>query len=367
MRRTLEGIKSNVEKLFEPLESSAKAVEWLTANRAMLASWAVPRESRDWLQSNGATIISFGVEPGVGQGYASYLNGLRSNIRALAKLPTVRETGKWCDGPWGDQLLKANAYKLAVEVSNALHECEPRMYMKGRNEVGRLFSALGLNVAATCELLQQRGQGNGNGVVDWGYTARRELALGGINWGAAHALMLKGLGEPEGSVIALNISGLWKPSMQYGQFGALLRQGDCAVKETAVLRNNASWYKFSGAHVAQQIASLATQSSARLIYFGGAHFAPLKGDLVKDMRPRGKFSLQNVARNGNVIRKQFDAYQVANTANGCTIAIFGPHPGTRGFSGNRGIMNAVGEIAKGLATVSGCSHEVSGAKVIWEN
>jgi hypothetical protein len=76
----------------------------------------------------------------------------------LKQSPEIRELGKGREGPWGDQLLKTNAYKVSSELSNALNKIDSEKFSAGRTEIARLFSALGLDVGAMSELLAKRGQ-----------------------------------------------------------------------------------------------------------------------------------------------------------------------------------------------------------------
>jgi len=346
MRDFLTKVRDSAVEQYGVLDTPEKAAKWLIENKEDLASWAIPSEYVDWVKQNKPAILTFGVEPGVGVGVSDRLANLKDVIPVMQKMPEVREVGTGRNGPWADQMLKANNYKLSQELSNALYKDNSQVFGSGKTEVAKIFASLGLDVDATAKLLEERGQDKFQKVVGMGGLARADLASGKLNWGAAHGHMMKGLGQLDGEVVPMNPSGLWKPSTQFGQFKELMAAAGVPKNEAAPFQSNGSWYKYSGQKVADKVLEMIREGQPKMVYFGGQESNTMKPRLADQAVQRGTFKLESVTQAGKPIVKSFEYYLLQQPNGQRTTVVFGPHGGALGFGSNRNIMEGVGEFAK---------------------
>lgn len=348
VRDFLVSLRENTVSQYKVLDTPEKAAAWILKNKEELANWAIPAGALKWARENKPEVITFGYEPSVAGGVGNRLSGLKDALPLLKQSPEIRELGKGRDGPWGDQLLKANAYKVSAELSNALNKIDSDKFSAGRTEIARLFSSLGLNVNSMTELLSKRGQ---EGLLkkpnfDVGSVAREEMNSGRIGWGTMHGLALKGLGVPDGKLMPLNPSGLTKPSTQFGQFKELMAAAKIPKDQAAPFQTNASWYKYSGQKVTDKVLELIREGEPKMVYFGGKESDSIKGRLSDQAVQTGKFRLESVTQGGKPISKPFEYFLMQQPNGARTTVIFGPHGGAMGFGSSRSIMEGVGEFAK---------------------
>jgi hypothetical protein len=346
MRDFLMKMQNSVVSTYGVLDTPEKAAAWILKNRDELASWAIPEEYVDWVKQHKPAVLTFGMEPGVGVGVSDRLANLRDVIPVMKSMPEIRELGKGRNGPWADQLLKANNYKISKELSDALYKDNSNVFGSGKTEIAKIFSSLGLDVDATAKLLSERGQDKFQRVVGLGGLARANLAAGKLDWGAAHGHMMKGLGQLDGEVVPMNPSGLWKPSTQFGQFKELMAAAKIPKAEAAPFQSNASWYKYSGQKVAEKVLDMIKSGEPKMVYFGGKESNSIKPRIAQEAIQSGSFKLESVTMAGKPISKSFE-YHVMRLPNGSlSTVIFGPHGGALGFSSNRSLMEGVGEFVK---------------------
>ena len=348
VRDFLESLRESTVSQYGVLDTPEKAAAWILKNKEELASWAIPAEALRWAKENKPEVITFGYEPGIALGFGNRVSGLKDALPLLKQSPEIRELGKGREGPWGDQLLKANAYKVSSELSNALNKIDSEKFSAGRTEIARLFSSLGLDVKAMTELLAKRGQEcllkKAN--LDVGGVAREELNSGRIGWGTIHGLALKGLGSPGGKLMPLNPSGLSKPSTDFGQFKELMAAAKIPKEQAAPFQTNASWYKYSGQKITDKVLELIREGEPKMVYFGGKESDSIKVRLAEQAVQTGIFRLESVTQGGKPISKPFEYFLVQQPNGARTTVIFGPHGGAMGFGSNRSIMEGVGEFAK---------------------
>jgi len=355
---------------YRVLNTPEKAAAWLLKNKEELASWAIPSDSLDWARKNKPEMITFGYEPGVGDPYSANLRSLKEALPLLKQSPEVKEFKKGASGPWADQLLKANAYKVSLELSNAFNKLDPEKFTAGRNEITRIFAALGLDAQATEKLLKERGHETllKRPELDWGPGARAKLEKGGSpNWGIMHALALKGLGSGEGKLMALNPSGLTKPSTQFGQFKELMKAAEVPSSQAAPFMSNERWYKYSGEKSKDKVLELIKAAEPKLVYFGGKESDGFKPKIAETAKQSGRIRLESTTKDGKSISKPFEYFIIQQPDGRRTTVMFGPHGGAMGFGSNRNIMEAVGEFAQHMNKNESLPESLKNVKVIETN
>jgi len=352
MRDFLLKVKGVVVEKYETLDTPKKAADWLLKNKEELATWAFTQDKLDHIIKHKPGMITFGVEPGVGPSVVRHLSELRDNVPKLKDMVSVKDLGKNANGPWGDQMLKANNYKIAEEVARAFNSMDPKNFPKTIGEASKYFAMTGLNPDATMKYLSYSGLYRSGKLMphlnldnNVSEAANRD---GKILWETANGLIQKGAGLGNKGIYNANPSGLWKPSQQYGQFKELFEAAGYNQKEMGPFASNARWYKYSGQQLGDKVMTAVREGKPKLVYIGGQESKMVKERINKEFNEKGTFTLKAPMKTGGFAEKKFEYFLYKQPDGTNTVAIFGPHTGALGFKSNRALMEATGEIAKGL-------------------
>jgi hypothetical protein len=359
-------VKEQVVGSYEALGTPKKAVEWLLKNMDEMASWGLTDEKIDNIIKRKPAMLTFGVEPGVGPAVVKHLENVRNEVPALKNVLPVRDLKAGANGPWGDQLLKANSYKLAKEASAVLHKISPEEFPKQLSEAGKQLAAAGMNVDAALKYLNLLGMVKGNkiiGFMDYDHAAQSAAAKKDILWETAVGLIQRGAGLQGKGVYGGNPSGLWKPSQQFGQFKELFEAAGMA-KQAGPFESNAKWYKYSSEKLGDKVMRLTQEAQPKLMYFGGKEADKIRERIRNEYNQNGTFELRSSTKAGSPIERKFEYFLYKHPDGETTVSIFGPHAGAMGFGSNRNLMEAVGQVAKGLISDGVLPRSVSNAELV---
>lgn len=342
--------KTETVRDYQPLDTPQKAAEWLLKNKDEMASWGFTQEKLDDIISKKPAMVTFGVEPGVGPAVVKHLEDMKNEVPALKNMSPVRDSKAGTNGPWGDQMLKANSYKLAQEASKVLHKLNPEDFPKQLSEAGKQLAAAGMNVDVAMKYLYLLGMVKGDkieGFMDYDRAAQSAAAKKNILWETAVGLIQRGAGLQGGGVYGANPSGLWKPSQQFGQFKELFKNAGME-DQMGPFESNAKWYKYSSQTLGDKVMKMTREAKPKLVYFGGKEADKIRERIRDEYQKNGTFGLRSSTKAGQPVEKQFEFFIYQHPNGQRTVSVFGPHAGALGFKSNRNLMEAVGETAKSL-------------------
>jgi hypothetical protein len=366
VRDLLVKVKGEVVSNAQPLDNPGKAVDWLVNNRENLASWAMPDDVVNKIIKDKPAMITFGVEPGIGPMVVGNLADLKHAIPALKDAPVVKDLQRQANGPWGDQLLKVNSYKIANEASNILNKLDPQNFPENINQAGKQLASAGLNVDAALNYLNYLGMVKGDkleGYMNYDKVVQNAAKSDGkILWETANGLIQKGAGLQGEGVFGANPSGLWKPSQQFGQFKELFDAAGRSA-EAGPFASNGKWYKYSGQVLGDKVMKVVREGQPKLMYFGGTESDMLKKRVAEEFGKSGTFTLEAKTKDGKLVDKKFEYFLYQQPNGSYTVAMFGPHTGALGFKSNRSLMEATGEIARGLIESGTVPRQIENANV----
>jgi hypothetical protein len=340
---------------YQPLVTPEQTAKWLLEHQEELATWGMTDFNVNQTIAQRPAFITFGVEPGIGKEYAAALLSLRKTFKELERAPKILDSGTQATGAWGDQILKANTYKLVLEGSPKVKDLVPNLDPK-RNELLKSLAAMGMNVDIASKESYVKGliENKSRPVMAPGGTTDKRLVEevskpNSLNWGAANGLIMRGAGVAGQGVAAFNPSGLWKPSKNYGQFKEVFRAAGYNQREMGPFASNGRWYKYSSEKMGDQVMKVVREAQPKLMYFGGEESARVRDRLSQEFPQRGKFTLNAPTKDGKKnVSKNYEYFLYPRPDGTHTVAMFGPHPGAMGMGSNRNIMEGTGEVAKAL-------------------
>jgi hypothetical protein len=155
---------------------------------------------------------------------------------------------------------------------------------------------------------------------------------------------------------------LWKPSQQFGQFKELF---DAAGRSAEVgpFASNGKWYKYSGQVLGDKVMKVVREGQPKLMYFGGTESDMLKKRVAEEFGKSGTFTLEAKTQDGKLVDKKFEYFLYQQPNGSYTVAMFGPHTGALGFKSNRSLMEATGEVARGLIESGTVPRQIGNANV----
>jgi len=368
VRDFLMGAKNQLVETFEPLVNPKQAVDWLIENKEKLASWAMPDDQIAKIIKEKPGMITFGVEPGVGPMVVSNLKELREVIPGMKDAPVVKDMARQANGPWGDQMLKVNSYKLARDASNLLNKLDGENFPKDFNQVGKQLAAAGLNVDAAMKYMNYIGLIKDGKLM--GHTNYDKVAAdaanknGKILWETANGLIQQSAGLSGKGLFGANPSGLWKPSQQFGQFKELFEAAGYKGKNIGPFSSNAAWYKYSSQQMGDKVMRVVREAQPKLMYFGGKDSDMIRKRIGEEFNQSGTFTLKTKTKDGKPIEKQFEYFTYKQPDGTSTVAMFGPHTGALGFKSSRDLMKATGEVAKALIETGVVPRTVQSAELV---
>lgn len=367
VRDMLMKARDQVAGTYEALDTPKAAADWLINNQEKLASWALTDDKVDHIIKEKPAFVTFGVEPGVGPIVAKNLADLRDNIPALKNAQPVMDTGKAANGPWKDLVLKANNYKVADEIARSLNSIDPANFPKTLGEAAKYMAMTGLNVNAAMEYLKYSGlyrDGKLMQHVNYDKNVSEAANRGGkILWETANGLIQKGAGIENKGIYNANPSGLWKPSQQFGQFKELFQAAGYRDKDIGPFGSNSAWYKYSGQQMGNKVMKIVEEAKPKLMYFGGKESDMVRKTIAESFGKGGSFTLEAKTKTGEPVSKTFEYFVYKHPDGTNTVAMFGPHTGALGFKSNRDLMEATGQVAKGLIEKGEVPKQVANANV----
>lgn len=365
MGEQLDFLRDTIQSRFEVLSTPKEAADWLLDNKETLASWAISEALVNEVIKTKPGMITFGLEPGYGQGQ---MENLKSAIPELKNVASVMDSwkGKELSGPYADMMLKANAYKLRNEVDNGFRAIHADKIPAGTPlEASKTFVNWGMNTAKIKEQLEKDEATTGNYpklVNEAGKRVMKEIDNKKLTWGPANALVAREAGLGSSSMYAINTSGLAKPSKNYGQFGGLFEKAGVSPGPFAT---NASWYKYSREQSAKKLERIVKEAKPKLLYFGGSDARPMAKVLDGLSNEGGSFKISTKTKDGTEMVKPVSYKIVNHPDKSRTILVFGPHTGGMGM-GNKDMAKSIGQATKTLLETGKPPTQVASGKIYLE-
>lgn len=361
-RDWVQQLDKEVYQNFAGLDSSVKTVDWLDANKKDMSLWGLTQANLDHIIKLKPQYVTFGIEP---HSSNESVEGLRNmKMKGLSEESGIKDTKKNATGALQDLIFKANTYKLAKDVTDALHKMDPEVFPSTITDLSKQFALNGRDPERVVSELIRNGLVRPDGTLRlYGRYAEdlspEQVRKGKINWAVANKLIMNGAGVD--TLGYANPSGLWKPSTQYGQFAELYK---AVGRDPGPFRSNSSWYNYASKNQSDGIMRIVREAKPKMMYFGGGENKEAEKRIGKEFQDAGTIRLQALSKDGKPVIKSF-RYNVYKHSDGTrTVAIFGPHPGAMGFSSNRSLMQGIGEVAKGLAETGRVPAKISSAEVL---
>ena len=232
---------------FQLLKTPKEAAEWLLAHKEELATWGIDDLKLQSVLKYHPKVITVGVEPGAGRTEGKAI--VPQLFPETSNIPSVIPSGKGNKpsgekGSFHDQMTKVNEYKLALETSKYLAKVGPEVFGKTYNDrVGHLVGT-GFNADRFLKELEESGN-LGNGIFKAGGVGSIRDATR-HQWDQGLRDISLNFGVPFGTTTSgLNPSGLWKPTVDHGQFGELFKAAEMGDKAGPFAKQD-TWVSYAG-------------------------------------------------------------------------------------------------------------------------